>query len=89
MVFKALNDLAPAYIQELLFKRPDSSRSLRSDNQDLLVVPRSHSARYGDRNFRYAGPLLWNKLPIDIRKCKTVDDFKKKLKTLLFNAYYN
>jgi hypothetical protein len=41
LVFKALNNLAPAYIQELLVVKPESARSLRSDNKNLLVVPRS------------------------------------------------
>ena len=91
-VFKALNGLSPVYIEELLSTKPVSSRSMRSDNKSLLVVPtatRSATATYGDRNFRFVGPSLWNKLPVAIRNCDTIDLFKQHLKTHLFReAFY-
>ena len=43
---------------------------------------------YGDRNFRYIAPLLWNTLPSHIRECDDQNLFKRQIKTLLFkNAY--
>ena len=89
MIFKALNNLAPTYILEMLERKSKSSRSLRSDDQQLLLVPRSQSVRYGDRNFRTIGPKLWNALPLTIRNIDDIDAFKKAIKTLLFNEYYN
>ena len=62
LVFKSLNDLAPTYISDLLTQYIPS-RSLRSSNQSLLVVPRSIQKTYGDRAFAVAGPRLWNALP--------------------------
>ena len=88
MVFKALNGLAPAYIADLLQPKVASTRSLRSDHQKLLVIPRSHTKTYGDRNFRYAAPCLWNKLPVDLRMCTDVKDFKGSLKTHLFQKAF-
>ena len=88
MVYKALNELAPVYIEDLLMKRLNSTISLRSDNCNLLLVPRSNSVHYGDRNFRCAAPLLWNNLPAEIRMCDTVESFKRKLKAQLFTACY-
>jgi hypothetical protein len=88
MVFKALNNLAPEYISDLLVRKTDSSRSLRSNQQNLLVVPRSHSVTYGDRSFRCAGPVLWNNLPIEMRYCDDIVIFKRLLKTLLFREVY-
>jgi len=88
MVFKGLNNLSPSYISELLVKKTESSRSLRSDNKNLLVVPRSYTVRYGDRNFRNVGPKMWNDLPLEMRVCDDVDAFKKMLKTLLFQEVY-
>ena len=88
MVFKALNGFAPAYIADMLQPKVASSRSLRSDHQNLLVIPRSHSKTYGDRNFRYAAPFLWNGIPLDLRLCTDLKDFKRSLKTYLFKKAF-
>ena len=50
---KALNDLSPEYISELLNK-PKYTRNLRSQSQLLLSVPKSRTVTYGDRAFLYA-----------------------------------
>ena len=88
MVFKALNGLAPIYISNMLEYKPHSSHSLRSNDNKLLVVPRSHSVTYGDRNFKIAAPKMWNKLPLHLRECDDVESFKKDLKTILFKQAY-
>ena len=88
LTFKCLIGKAPAYLQELL-KVSTQSHSLRSNDQRLLVCPKSKSVKYGDRSFRVAGPTLWNKLPLKIRLSESVNQFKSQLKTHLFeSAYY-
>ena len=65
--YKALNNLTPAYISNLL--RPISkthSRSLRSTENGLLPIPRSESALF-DRSFYHSAAKLWNTLPQNIR----------------------
>jgi len=89
MVYKALNNLAPEYIRDMLKYKPVTAHSLRSNDQKLLMVPRSHTVTYGDRNFRTYAPKLWNVLPFDIRNCDNVDKFKQLLKTVLFNRAFN
>ena len=88
-VFKALNDLAPTYIAELLVRKPQSAWSHRSDNQHLLIVPRSQTVRYGDRNIRHNGPWLWNELPTEMRSCDSIEAFNGQLKILLFKEAYD
>ena len=61
---------------------------LRSDNQNLLKIPKSRMKFYGDRAFSVAGSTLWNKLPCDLRTCTSLDVFKTKLKTLFFKEAY-
>ena len=39
---------------------------------------------YNNRYFGKAAATLWNNFPVNIRKCKTLDAFKKKVKTNLF-----
>ncbi len=62
LAYKALNYLAPAYLTNLL-SRYNPTRSLRSQNSGLLVVPRIPKSTKGGRTFSYLAPKLWNSLP--------------------------
>jgi hypothetical protein len=89
LVFKTLNDHAPAYLASMLC-RYVPSRTLRSSSQIYLRLPsqRPRTKFYGQRAFATSGPTLWNTLPPDIRNAATVDQFKCRLKTFLFMDYY-
>ncbi len=58
LAYNALNDLAPAYLTNLL-SRYNPTRSLRSQNSGLLVVPRIAKSTKGGRTFSYLAPKLW------------------------------
>ncbi len=66
-VYKALNNLAPQYLTDLLLPYT-LSRTLRSCDLGLLIVPRVKLKNCGDRAFATAGPKLWNILPPFIRR---------------------
>ena len=83
-VYKALQGLAPTYISEMITLRENLSCSSCLNGQKLLLVPRSRTVTYGDRNFRTAGPQLWNELPSSIKCWESIDEFKGLLKTHLF-----
>ena len=87
LTFKALHGMAPEYIQDLI-KVSRKSRCLRSNAQNLLVIPKSTYATYGDRTFAYAAPTLWNKLPDECKEAESIDCFKSRLKTYLFKQAY-
>ncbi len=55
LAYKALNGLAPAYLTSLL-SRYNPSRSLRSQNSGLLIVPRIAKSTKGGRAFSYLLP---------------------------------
>jgi len=63
-------------------------RSLRSSDQNLLLVPHSRHSR-GDRAFSVVGPRLWNNLPLEIRFAPFLTTFKSLLETHLFSMAYN
>ena len=87
-VFKGLNNIdAPIYIKELLVPL-NSTRTLRSSTKNLLKVPKSRTKTYGDRAFSVIGPVLWNKLPDELRHELSLNSFKSKLKTFLFRHFY-
>lgn len=87
VVFKALHNLSPNYISNLI-KPYISARSLRSSNQLLLVTPQSKKKSKGDRAFSVAGPKLWNNLPLYIRQAPSVEVFRSQLKTYLFSLAF-
>ena len=69
LVYKALHaNNAPPYISDLLIPRHIGCYSLRSNEQNLLIVPKTMRKTFGDRAFAKAGPFFWNELPADIRQ---------------------
>ncbi|XP_029938415.1 uncharacterized protein LOC115381268 [Salarias fasciatus] len=88
LVFKCLNGLAPSYLADLFLPyRP--SRALRSSGSALLCVPKARTKTHGEAAFGHYGPRLWNSLPENLRTAETVDIFKGRLKTHLFNQAFN
>ncbi len=87
LAYKALNDLAPAYLTNLL-SRYNPTRSLRSQNSGLLVVPRIAKSTKGGRTLSYLAPKLWNSLPDNVRGSDTLSLFKSRLKTHLFSQSF-
>ena len=74
------------YLKDLLTLYKPKRQGLRYDSLSL-TVPNTNLIKYGDRSFRATAALEWNKLPTKIRLAKTVEQFKRELKTHLFNAF--
>lgn len=87
LTYKALNDQSPSYIKEML-EIYHPARSLRSQNTNQLVVPKTRTVRYGGRSFSSVAPKLWNALPVSIRNSESVNIFKKRLKTHMFKQVF-
>ena len=68
LVYKAIHANAPPYLSDLLTPLHVGWYSLRSNEQNLLIVPKTMRKTFGDRAFAKAGPFLWNELPTDIVK---------------------
>ena len=83
LTYKALNNLAPNYICDLI-QTYSPGRTLRSANKSLLYTTKFKRSSYGGRAFSHAAPKLWNSLPLDIRQASSLSIFKKRLKTHLF-----
>ena len=86
--YKALNNLAPDYLSDLLPLHAPT-RCLRSAGANMLKIIRTKRRTWGDRAFSAAAPSLWNALPIHIRQAPTLPSFKKALKTHLFKIAFN
>ena len=92
LVFRALKSDEPEYLRDLLenYKTQSNVILRAADDPNLLVVPRldKHSV-YGSRAFSYAGPFLFNQLPLKIKEENNIDTFKTKLKTHIFKKCFN
>ena len=86
--YKVLNGLAPAYMSDIVQKH-QPTRSLRSTEKSLLVVPVPRTATYGERCFSRHEAILWNDLPEDIKQLNTLSSFNRHLKTHLFKLAYD
>ncbi len=87
LAYKALNDLAPAYLTNLL-SHYNPTRSLWSQNSGLLVVPKIAKSTKGGKNVSYLAPKLWNSLLDNVRGSDTLSLFKSRLKTHLFSQAF-
>ena len=76
MVFKALNNLTPAYITNLF--KPEctyTNHSLRSKTSNKLHLPAAHH-----KSLRFIGPKIWNSLSDKARKATTLNEYMRELK---------
>ena len=87
-IYKAVSGEAPEYLCDLV-SLTQPSRVFRSPNQLLLHVPVSCLKSYGDCAFCVVGPMLWNRLPEQIRKSFSLENFKSSLKTYLFMVVFS
>ena len=69
LVYKCLHQAAPTYLAELCSSVSGSASRghLHSAVRGDLAVPRSRTARYGQRCFVVSRPTMWNSLPLTIR----------------------
>ena len=88
LAYKCLSSSAPSYLSDLLSPYTPT-RTLRSQNAHLLTVPSYKLQTFGKKSFSVATPLLWNSLPLSLRKADSLATFKKHLKTHLFQKYLN
>ena len=75
------------YLSELLVPY-EPSRSLRSENKHLLIVPKTNYAETAKRAFGVIATSEWNMLPVELRSTESVRSFKAALKTYLFKRAY-
>ena len=90
LTFKILQDECPVYLRDLVTAYEPGNSALRSGS--LNEVRRRDSKKikktYGWRAFSMVAPVLWNALPVDIRRLDNIDSFKTHVKTHLFKKQF-
>ncbi len=61
-----------------MFQVKDITYDLRDSN--ILCQPNFNKITYGKKSFSYYGTHIWNSLPINIKQCTSLDNFKTMLK---------
>ena len=88
LTYKALNNLKPLCITELLIPMSQThSRTLRSTSHGSLAVPRSKTAIF-DGLFSCTAPRSWNELPEVTKSASSLSCFKTQVKQLMFNEWF-
>ena len=54
-------------------------------NDYLMLVTPSCKTKHGKRTFDFVGSRLWNALPLHVRIESSIEQFKKQVKTILFD----
>ena len=70
------------------FRTYSPTRTLRSKENHQLTSLRYRLENFGKRSCTAAAPMLWNDLPPNIKRSPSVDIFKSRIKTRLFQLAY-
>jgi len=85
LTYKTLSTGQRTYLHDLL-QPYIPSRSILSASQLLLHTPPLRT-NFSRRSFRHAASTVWNEIPLTIRESGTLNTFKRRLKSHLFNNY--
>ena len=80
MVFKSLKGLAPEYLCSKFVHR-DSGYCLR-DSVNIVNVPQP-GANYYKNSLSHSGAVLWNSLPLELRKTEFLNQFKRLIEEVI------
>jgi len=84
LTYKLLQSRVPSYLASTLQPQVNI-RDTRSSELELLHQPRTTTA-IGSRAFHIAAPVVWNKIPLNIRQSPSIISFRRHLKTHLFTV---
>ena len=87
ITYKILNGQSSSYLEPII-QGYHPLRTLRSSTRSLFRIPSIKSNSYGGRAFTETAPKLWNSIAEYIKRAETVETFKTRLKTFLFQKHY-
>jgi len=91
LAYRCLASTAPSYLAEILHSTADIGfrLRLRSASTSTLVIPFTRHTTLGDRAFPVSAARAWNALPSSVRSAPSLLQFRRDLKTALFQASYS
>ena len=88
MTYKVKVSKTPDYLSKLISERTSSASMTLRLSPRTLLCPKFTRTNYGGRAFSAAAPAIWNDLPADFNFSDSLNIFKKRLKTFLFNCAF-
>ena len=94
IVYKVLKSGFPTYLSQHIKPYTCSMNTRRSNpDKSYLYVPTYKSSVTKSKmqfqySFSYDGPTLWNSLPLSLCSAPSLSNFRRKLKTYLFQEAY-
>ena len=85
--WKALHTAEPSYFSELISPCAPT-RTLRSVNTGLLVLPTGITSHFASRSFSVSSPSVWNSLPAHVRSIDNLSTFKRHFKWHVFQSAF-
>ena len=61
----------------------------RQSTKGNLYLNQIHTTQYGIHSVKYTGSILWNDLPVSVRKVPSLSIFKKRLKEYFLKSYHD
>jgi len=86
LVFKTMYGFSPEYLEDKIQQRTIQTESLIFLRSDLDVT--RLELPVNENTIQYCMAKYWNKLPINIRSCNSVETFKSQLKTYYFTQAF-
>ena len=83
MMYKVANNIAPSYLMYLFQMRnssDDTISSLRSVTKRNFLIPKPKLNLF---NLSYSGAIIWNSIPLEIKKSNSLNMFVNKCKAWL------
>ena len=81
MMHSIVNNTAPEYLTSRFVRRCDLTSYNLRENEYKLAVPQPRTEFY-KRSLSYSGSVLWNSLPLELRKLTSPSIFKGKLRDI-------
>jgi len=83
--------MAPCYLTAQLQQANNVGyrQRLRSSSSAMLDVPRTGHVTIGGRAFSSTAARVWNSFPTAVQSSESLDIFRRRLKTELFERSYN
>ena len=63
----------------------DENDNIEISKKSNHSVPKTNTVSFGKESFRWLGPKIWNSLPEDTKNTKSLEIFRKKIKSVTFD----
>ena len=91
LAYRCQHNMAPRYLTAQLQQASNVGyrQRLRSASSAMLDVPCTEHVTIGGRAFSSTAARVWNSLPTAVQSSESLDIFRRRLKTELFERSYN